>query len=113
MLRGSGPQRGLSLGGVLGASVIGDLPVLEPEEVVQVMVDGSACSARRGPTMYDRVDLGVVGGESERIELLDLHGRAEGLEESSHAVLATTHAVPRRHRRGRLRGPVDVVGHKL
>jgi homoserine kinase len=108
---GSGLQDCLGLGGVLGAAVVGDLAVPEREEMVQVHRRGLAGAAGPGPEPDDGMHVGVVGGEGDRREFLDLHGRAERGEELRDGVLAVPHAVPGRGGGTGLGGPVDVVGH--
>src|SRR4029077_12258922 len=82
----SGLEHGLGLGGVLSAAVVGDLAVPERERVVQVHPRGRPAAPRPGPDPRLGEHVGVVAGDRDRGELLDLHGRAELREERSHRV---------------------------
>lgn len=94
--RESGSQRSHRLGGVLRSPIEGDLPIVESEVVVQIVVNGLARGSRRGSTVHNGVDLVVVGAERVGVELLDFHRRAERLKERSNTLLAVTDAVPGR-----------------
>ena len=55
----------------------GAFAVPEREEMVQIHRRGLAGAARPGPEPDDGMHVGGVGGERNRRELLDLHGRAD------------------------------------